>query len=410
MRIPLSTPPSNRTGEADKDALLTNVLQEKDEETTLAVVRPGLRQEAKTTGVGHGLVSFNDVLFSVYDASLGIPYTEVPAGYEIFDLPADINGATNQWDYIVVDDTRLIMSSYSGQFAITTNFTKWDISDVYTSGYPWPRNFFRKVWSGSYFVAVTDETTDLAYSADGVTWSFVPVTSKSYNLIASNGVGLVCVMAYGESVTTTDGLTYSAPGLLPKNRSYSWLRFVNGEFIAYSGTTDPTFGYHSYARSTDGVTWTELIIPYVAPINDLVYHEGLYVGTGLLGATVGFPDGFGAIYSPDLVDWYTSNAYGITENSVMAVLGDTIVSARVVTASVNRMTFSKDGYYWENWDFGDYLEIPSGITLRQYEVAMLGEKMLILRGSKLYVIHLGSKIAGVTTVQGNFFDFTQSTL
>lgn len=75
MRLPLVTELDSRNGTSDKDARLTNVLLETDEAASLACVRPGLSSVATASGVGNGLVNFNDVLISVYGTTAGFGTT-----------------------------------------------------------------------------------------------------------------------------------------------------------------------------------------------------------------------------------------------------------------------------------------------------------------------------------------------
>lgn len=71
MRLPLVTEIDSRNGTSDKDARLTNALLETDEGASLACVRPGLALNAEASGVGQGLVVFNDELISVFGTTLG---------------------------------------------------------------------------------------------------------------------------------------------------------------------------------------------------------------------------------------------------------------------------------------------------------------------------------------------------
>lgn len=71
MRLPLAVDIDSRDGTSNKDARMTNMLSENDQSSTLAVVRPGLSSLLTATGNGNGVVSFNDVLISVYGTALG---------------------------------------------------------------------------------------------------------------------------------------------------------------------------------------------------------------------------------------------------------------------------------------------------------------------------------------------------
>jgi hypothetical protein len=71
MRLPLTPSLSTKDGVSNKNARLTNTLKETTASAEFAVVRPGLALNAEATGVGKGLVVFNNELVSVYGTTLG---------------------------------------------------------------------------------------------------------------------------------------------------------------------------------------------------------------------------------------------------------------------------------------------------------------------------------------------------
>lgn len=80
MRIPLAPVVDSRDGSSDKDAKAVNLLKEDDEGTALVALRPGLVLNAYASGVGNGLVSFNDELISVFGSTLGFGSTPSTIG------------------------------------------------------------------------------------------------------------------------------------------------------------------------------------------------------------------------------------------------------------------------------------------------------------------------------------------
>lgn len=72
MRLPLVPALSTKDGVSNKNARLTNTLKETTATSEFAVVRPGLALNAEATGVGKGLVVFNNELVSVYGTTLGV--------------------------------------------------------------------------------------------------------------------------------------------------------------------------------------------------------------------------------------------------------------------------------------------------------------------------------------------------
>lgn len=81
MRLPVTVPISTKDGTSNKNARLTNCLKETTKKGDKAVVRPGLVTQVEGTGVGGGLVAFNNELVSVYGTTLGFG----PNGDELSD-------------------------------------------------------------------------------------------------------------------------------------------------------------------------------------------------------------------------------------------------------------------------------------------------------------------------------------
>ena len=76
MRLPVTPQLSTKDGVSAKNARLTNCLKEVKKSGEKAVVRPGLSLDAQASGVGNGLVVFNNELVSVYGATLGFGVDE----------------------------------------------------------------------------------------------------------------------------------------------------------------------------------------------------------------------------------------------------------------------------------------------------------------------------------------------
>lgn len=91
MRLPITPQLSTKDGVSNKNARLTNCLKESKKSGEKAVVRPGLVLDATASGVGNGLVRFNDELVSVYGATLGIGVSEgtSPVTEDIFNVSLD---------------------------------------------------------------------------------------------------------------------------------------------------------------------------------------------------------------------------------------------------------------------------------------------------------------------------------
>lgn len=87
MRLPVVPQISTKDGVSNKNARLTNCLKESKKTGDKAVVRPGLVLDAQASGVGNGLVVFNNELVSVYGATLGIGVDEGLPDENLLYLP-----------------------------------------------------------------------------------------------------------------------------------------------------------------------------------------------------------------------------------------------------------------------------------------------------------------------------------
>lgn len=80
MKLPLISDIDSRNGVLDKDARLTNVLAEVDNDSGIATVRPALESVSSNTGSGNGLVEFEGVLISTFGTVLGFGATPSSIG------------------------------------------------------------------------------------------------------------------------------------------------------------------------------------------------------------------------------------------------------------------------------------------------------------------------------------------
>jgi len=75
-RLPVVANLNTKDGVQNRNARLTNALKETSKAGDKAVVRPGLVLDAQSSGVGNGLVVYNNELVSVYGATVGVGISE----------------------------------------------------------------------------------------------------------------------------------------------------------------------------------------------------------------------------------------------------------------------------------------------------------------------------------------------
>ena len=127
MRLPVVPQISTKDGVSNKNARLTNCLKESKKGGDKAVVRPGLVLDAQASGVGHGLVVFNNELVSVYGATLGFGVTP-GSGATSIEYPTNLDSGQG----VVAD----FVSGHYVQYFLGFSDEIW-IGDYWTDEYGW---------------------------------------------------------------------------------------------------------------------------------------------------------------------------------------------------------------------------------------------------------------------------------
>lgn len=162
------------------------------------------------------------------------------------------------------------------------------IGAVYTStdGWNWQEqtsgvrgSILRQVaFGGGRFVAVGTAGV-VIYSDDGANWQrAVHPIFTSWAGVAYGGGRFVAVG--GGTMISRDGVTWETQAATAAS-TYSAIRFVNGSFfLSVSPFSGPV------QRSLDGVNWTSITLASATAINDLAFHDGLWVAATSGGGAV----------------------------------------------------------------------------------------------------------------------------
>ncbi len=388
MRLPVVPQISTKDGVSNKNARLTNCLKESKKGGDKAVVRPGLVFDAQASGIGNGLVVFNNELVSVYGATLGL---NTAAGVAEWTA-----SATNQ-------------------------------------------QVFSAVYGNGVFVGY-NSLSRLTYSTDGITWTQVDGFALPSILIAYGANGFICG-GFGTYRLSTDGVTWSS-NVSPLNAdtpAYGSGRYV---MVDYAETEDDLPWTSSYAYSTNGTSWTS----GSTSINDELGISVAFVGSYFFalcqsGAIHRSSDGvtwtagsvlpswveqkykggityaFGNYYIQTRTGLIYSSADGLTFSATTFQFaaainyGDGIffdgsfLWASILTTTVGRNdhAYTRDGITWA--------EVTNGAKIRQ--LTSDGISLLSCYGfdtiSVSYLIGAGNDtIPALTTITGDYYDFAQS--
>lgn len=323
MRLPVASSLQSRDGSANKDARLTNMLKEADEGRELAVIRPGLVLNLSASGIGNGLVAFNNDLVSVYGsiAYLVSPFSAVsgtmPTGGAFWAAPAwngtvycSVAGST-AYAAISVDGKgwrRTSLPASRGWCAIEWNGTVFcaiagtvatDKCATSPDGITWTERTMSSThawseiaWDGTVFCATVANSTTAAVSADGITWSDVTLPSESHGGICSiDNTLLVSPKRYQASdfvsISADQGATWSQVAIsgLNTNNSYSFGVFGSRVFLFPSSYNVQTPTSSAFVSNDFGLTWAAMSIPPVDYVSKGAGNSYRFVTTGSVASS-----------------------------------------------------------------------------------------------------------------------------
>ena len=285
MRLPVVPPISTKDGLSNKNARLTNCLKEVKKGGEKAVVRPGLVLDAVASGVGHGLVAFNNELISVYGATLGLN-TEAAAGSVVSVITSTIDSFTEtqaskftggtQWLIgglnTDIEEGELYTYDSSTDFTtlLATGMPLGDIMGIAASGTSVVVvTFAQSFGGGSQSVCVADIAT-LTFTDKSTAFD------SPFNVKYADGKFVVIHDSSRVSWSVDDGATWSANTSTPSK----------GRDLLFDGTAWWFFGSDGISpsdiwayKTTDFVTFSAQTIsglPSAVGVRNCAYNNGRY--------------------------------------------------------------------------------------------------------------------------------------
>lgn len=406
MRLPLTAQISTKDGLSNKNARLTNCLKEVKKSGEKAVVRPGLSLDAQASGVGNGLVVFNNELVSVYGATLGFGVEEATdetitlkniAGVQLLGI-IEFGG-----EYLCHSADMLYRTSDFVTFTPLLAASTYDVGNFATDGTTAHGYFYnlntddegflsvntsfvaseaavlgwgneRIIYGGGKYVA-NRSTTKSATSSDGITWVEGTATSALTDVAYAygNGIYVRTGLDFPGSTglyaqTSSDGLLWSAAVLIKlapvTSGTYSSTRrfvFANGVFMYV--------GLDLIAKSTDGVTWS---VTFPFPYNFA---------------------GYGVDYSSGLDEWVAVGEYDYYSDIH------------------TKMKSTNNGNTWIDFGETSYNGIAyNGVLGHSSGFVTFGSTVVSGAANNIEVISAGAAgtIPALATITGDHYDFAQS--
>lgn len=303
MRLPVVPNISTKDGVSNKNARLTNCLKETSNRGEKAVVRPGLVLDAGSSGIGGGLVAFDNNIVSVYGTTLGFGITpgtsgglsEVTTGLssyvtitaarfiggtsfliggistdteegELYEFDTSVDVATpvttdtiSDVKSIATSGTTIVVASRSETFGGgATQLVKSPISPLnFVPAYILLSDPFCVKYADGRFVVIHASAKVSWSTDDGDTWNSysLPVTHGRTLLYDGSAWWFYGGDGLAESpwaYSTTDFVTFSAQSLsgLAASDSPVTCAYLDGHYYL----TAPNLWH-----STDGKTWSSLV-------------------------------------------------------------------------------------------------------------------------------------------------------
>ena len=190
------------------------------------------------------------------------------------------------------------------------------------------------------FVAVAGNSSQAAYSEDGINWaqSTMPSTANWKSVTYGNGKFVAIEYNSKRAAYSEDGINWTA-STMPSSAFWQSVTYGNGKFVAI------VFYSKQAAYSEDGINWTQSTMPSTANWKSVTYGNGKFVAVAYISDKEGYSeDDNKSAYSEDGITWKNTFEYisqnnsDITE-SVRSVINksiyETIVGVPACTAADN---------------------------------------------------------------------------
>lgn len=339
----------------------------------------------------NGTLTYNNSPVGANNSQLNISAVSNGVAGTIWDFSASRpSTGTDNWDNITYGNGKFvaIQNANTSMAAYSNDGYNWTESTL-----PYTATWYDITFGNNKFVAITSYgegyNTSTAASTDGSTWSAynnsLPlITSSLWSKIAfGNGTFVALDIGTGAAIPGWSGThtAYSIDGetwalgsssynsgqsrpisinqlnnLDRNNYKIVWdqIAFGNGVFIAVANTafSDSARTSDTIARSGDGITWNEVILPVSADwMHPPVYGNGVWI----------LPAGGGALGNGDLLLYSTDNGTNWTQITLPLdtawcnpVFGNGYFLLYPGVGEGSYSLMSTDGINWES------VEVPAG--------------------------------------------------
>lgn len=404
MRLPVVPQISTKNGTSNKNARLTNCLKESKKSGDKAVIRPGLVLDAQASGVGNGLVVFNNELVSVYGATLGFgvePATEFTTGLKnISDQLLSIIEFGGE--YLCHSGDMLYRTADFVTFTPLVASSIYEIGNAATNGTTAHCYFYNLDTDDEGFLSVN--TSFVASEAAVLGWG-------NERIIYGGGKYLVNKTTT-KSATSTDGISWTEGTATTALTDVAYA-YGNGVYVRTGLNFPGSTGLYAQT-SSDGLLWSSAVLIKLAPVTNgtysstrrFVFANGVFMYGGLDLVA----------YSSDGATWtvifpfpYDFACWGIDYSSGLdtwIAVGDYSYYSNIHT----KMSSTDNGVTWTDFGETEYNGIQYNGVLGYSGAITFGSTIVSGAANNIEVISAGAaaSIPALATITGDRYDFAQS--
>ena len=279
-------------------------------------------------------------------------------GNDIRDILGIENGnmpSNQDWHSVCYGNGKFVaIVNNSTTMAYSTNGISWTQGNM-----PSSEDWSSVCYGNGKYVAVTSNSNIMAYSTDGISWTKGNMPSSQYWSSVCYGNGKFVAVAYfGATMAySTNGISWTQ-GTMPSSQNWVSVCYGNGKYVAI------IWGRNIMAYSTDGISWTQGTIP-IAYLQSVCYGKDKYVAVG--------PNTTMA-YSTNGISWTQGNMPS-SQNWVSVCYGNgKYVTIAGGSATSNTMAYSTDGISWTQGN------MPSS---QQWQLVCYGNGKYVAVGNSL---------------------------
>lgn len=249
-------------------------------------------------------------------------------------LPTKVSELENDAHYITENQVPIALPQKTS--AIQSGVlptTGWDTLDEGWKENTLPADsmWWSVIYGNGKFVAVARDSTNGAYSMDGITWTemLMPASRDWKSVTYGNDKFVAVASGSANGAYSTDGINWTEM-TLPASKSWQSVTYGDGKYVAVASDDSDKGAY-----STDGITWTQMSMSTIQRWQSVTYGDGKFVA-------VAYNSKKGA-YSTDGITW-TAMTLPASQQWQSVTYGDGKFVA--VASGSDKGAYSADGITW----------------------------------------------------------------